>query len=742
MMLLLRTSLALAVAAAAVAPAQAPAPPPRTSAAEIPIVGVTASRVAVDLVVRDKRGRVVRDLAPADFEVLEDGVKQEVLSLRLLDTLGGARAESGAAPSAPLSLPEDEPLPLLVAFLFDRLSPQARQTAHAAAFDWLRQPPPRHRQIGVYRIDEVLVEVEPFTDDTTAVREGVERALGAAPTDFGSRSDRERMRGLRSELLALGPPPGQAGASPAGGSPAAVSGPVGAESSGREIGRSMDALRGAAAPDGATATVEYARLRLELGILEATEALERDQQGLSTVNALMALVNGLKSVRGRKAVVFFSEGLVVPPRVASGLQAVVAEANRGGVTFYTADAAGLRTTSSSNETRRDLTSSAQMSDAATTGSSSSGQLLKNLERMEDILRSDPHASLDGLARQTGGFLVSDTNDIARSLNVAQEDLASYYLLEYAPANELWDGSFRRIEVRTKRSGLRVQARQGYFAVRTAMPTPVLDFEAPVLAAVELAPRAQDLAFRASVVQVPDEHDESAVPVLVEVPGDAPTLETNPKEKRWQQDFTALVLVRDEQGRVVRKLSRRLAASGSLGTADEVKRSRMLVLRETWLPAGRYSVEIAVRDALSGRLGVQRQPLDVPGTPPSLRVSSLVIVGHASKPEPGQTGAPCLLSQGLQIYPNASAVSVSSGKPLPFFMVARSGRATPKGRVELVRDEQAVFSAPIEFQQASGRASVLAGVPLLGLAPGDYQLRAVVGDGVDEIVRWARVTLVP
>jgi VWFA-related protein len=737
----MRSSLLLAIAAAVGAPQQTPAPPPQSPAAAPSVIGVTASRVAVDLVVRDKRGRVVHDLTPAEFEVFEDGARQEVLSLRLLDTLGGARAE-GAPPSAAPSPAEDEPLPLLVAFLFDRLTPQARQTAHDAAFDWLRQPPPRQRQIGVYRVDETLIELQPFTDDTSAVREGVERALGAAPTGFASRSDRERIRGLRSELVALGPPPGQEGASPAGGSPAAVSGPVGAESSGREIGRSMDALRGAAAPDRATASVEYARLRLELGILEATEALERDQQGLSTVNALMALVNGLKNVRGRKAIVFFSEGLVVPPRVAQGLQAVVAEANRGGVTFYAADAAGLRTTSASNETRRDLTSSAQMTDAATIGSAASGQLLKNLERMEDIMRSDPHASLDGLARQTGGFLVSDTNDIAKSLNVAQEDLASYYLLEYSPTNELWDGSFRRIEVRTKRPGLRVQARQGYFAVRTAMPTPVLGFEAPVLAAVELAPRAQDMAFRAAVVQVPDEKDESAVPVLVEIPGDAPTLEANQKEKSWQQDFTALVLVRDEQGRVVRKLSRRLAASGALATADEVKRSRMLVLRETWLPAGRYTVEIAVRDALSGRLGVQRLPLDVPGAGSSLRVSSLVIVGHASKPDQGPSGAPCLLSQGLQIYPNASSVSLSSGKPLPFFLVARSGRAAPTGRVELVREEQAVFSAPIEFQQASGRATVLAGVPLQGLSPGDYQLRAVVGDGTDEVVRWARVTLVP
>ena len=95
-------------------------------------------------------------------------------------------------------------------------------------------------------------------------------------------------------------------------------------------------------------------------MLEAAEALERDQQGLATLNAILALVNGLKTAPGRKAIVFFSEGLVLPPRVAETLRTVVAEANRGGVTFYAADAAGLRTVSSASETRRDLASIAQV----------------------------------------------------------------------------------------------------------------------------------------------------------------------------------------------------------------------------------------------------------------------------------------------------------------------------------------------------------------------------------------------
>jgi hypothetical protein len=362
-----------------------------------------------------------------------------------------------------------------------------------------------------------------------------------------------------------------------------------------------------------------------------------------------------------------------------------------------------------------------------------------------MLRLDPRSGLGALARETGGFLVSDTNEIAKALRPAEEDLASYYLVEYAPSNELWDGRFRRIEVKVRRKDLHVQSRLGYFAVRTPMPTPLLDYEAPVLAALEMAPRANDFAFASAVVLVPDQADEAAVPVVVDVAGDAPTLDLDEKEKRYRQDFTVLVLVRDERGRVVRKMSRRFANGGPIEKAEEARRGRMMVLRETWLPPGRYTVETAVQDAASGLLGVHRTPIEVPSAVDTLRVSTLVVVGHAAPRGEGPPEAPALVTQGMQIYPSAAGpVSASAGRPLPFFLVANPvpGREALKATVELRQGETALFSAPAEFANAIGRSTLLGGVPLAGVAPGDYELRVTVADGVDRAVRWAKVTVAP
>jgi hypothetical protein len=261
----------------------------------------------------------------------------------------------------------------------------------------------------------------------------------------------------------------------------------------------------------------------------------------------------------------------------------------------------------------------------------------------------------------------------------------------------------------------------------------------------MAPRANDLAFASAVVQVPDQADESAVPVVVEVAGDAPTLDLDEKEKRYRQDFTVLVLVRDEGGRVVRKMSRRFANGGPIEKAEEARRGRLLVLRETWLPPGRYTVETVVQDAPSGRLGVHRSPLEVPAAAGTMRVSTLVVVGHAAPRGDGPPEAPALVTQGMQIYPSAAGpVSASSGRPLPFFLVASpaEGRAALRATVELRQGETPVFSAPAEFATAIGRSTLLGGVPLDGIPPGAYELRVTVADGVDRAVRWAKVTITP
>ena len=86
---------------------------------------------------------------------------------------------------------------------------------------------------------------------------------------------------------------------------------------------------------------------------------------------------------------------------------------------------------------------------------------------EDLLRK--------LAEETGGraWFPRDARHLAQVYEMTAADVQHRYLLTYTPTNQQRDGSWRSIDVRVDRPGLRVRARRGYEApiappVRTSM----------------------------------------------------------------------------------------------------------------------------------------------------------------------------------------------------------------------------------------------------------------------------------
>jgi VWFA-related protein len=196
------------------------------------------------------------------------------------------------------------------------------------------------------------------------------------------------------------------------------------------------------------------------------ERLARDEQGYATTNALLAVVGALGTVPGRKTVVFFAEGLAIPDAVLRHFRNVVATANRANVGVYTIDAAGLRVHSKDQETYREVHGMGNAGLALGPDGSNQSSLA-TLERNEDVLRKDPRTSLTLLAKQTGGFLIENTNDLAKGFVRIDEDRRFYYLLTYEPKNTSFDGAWRSIIVKVPKRKVTVRARAGYLAVRPA-----------------------------------------------------------------------------------------------------------------------------------------------------------------------------------------------------------------------------------------------------------------------------------
>ena len=70
------------------------------------VLRVRSSEVRLDIVVKDKKGHAVKDLSPADFEILEDGVSQRIQSFRFVNR----EAPADSSPNRNADRKDSEPV--------------------------------------------------------------------------------------------------------------------------------------------------------------------------------------------------------------------------------------------------------------------------------------------------------------------------------------------------------------------------------------------------------------------------------------------------------------------------------------------------------------------------------------------------------------------------------------------------------------------------------------------------------
>lgn len=146
--------------------------------------------ITVDVVVRDQRGRPVTGLGRTDFQLLEDGVPQQIGDITLVadssqpgaksdaaNVRPGAAAPAGSQPAAPAAAPT------FVALVFDRLSPEARALAHKGALAYL-DTNSGHDFAGVFLSDLSLVTLQTFTTDRGLVKKALDEAATRVTGNF------------------------------------------------------------------------------------------------------------------------------------------------------------------------------------------------------------------------------------------------------------------------------------------------------------------------------------------------------------------------------------------------------------------------------------------------------------------------------------------------------------------------------------------------------------------------------
>ena len=674
--------------------------------------------VLVDVVVRDKRGEPVRGLTASDFEVFEDGVPQKIGSFTLVS--------DGAVPAAPAvpvvtatpgtelgSPPPVNSGPTVTALVFDRLSPEARRLAVEAAKNYLGTKEQTPDYFGIFSVDLALTPYAPFTRNARVLRQALDKMAGRASSQFSNPEEQQRKQNLEQA----------AAAARQGATPSSAGGPGGA-------------------PQMGTAAGDAQLAQMEANMIRDFDVMARNQEGYATTNGLFAIIGGMRPLPGRKSLVFFSEGVAIPPAVHRLFLGVIDAANRANVSIYTMDAAGLRAESEQGKIRDTVNQAGRrgIDTGYAQNTKTDAPLMKDLEKNEDVLRQDPHTGLGELARDTGGLLFESTNNLRQGFDRIENDLRNYYLLGYTPSNDTYDGHFRTIDVKVSRPGVTVAARKGYFAVRDPGGVPINSWEAPALGALEQKPVPNAFPVRAAALLFPERDRPGLAPVVVDFKTAPLTFAPAEDGKTYTSDFAVLVRFLDQQNQLARKVSQHYEVKGPIADLERARQGEVIFYREPELPSGVYTMETIVYDAPSAKSSVRFSTVEVPKVDPAaLRMSSLMIVRRGEKvPEKDRRAENPFLVNDTVLYPSLGEPISKTSKEIGFYFVVYpgSGGPAPESVLQLLQNGSRIAEVPMALAapDRSGRVQQVGRLPIDRLAPGTYELQAAVKQGGRQISR--------
>jgi VWFA-related protein len=639
-----------------------------------PVFRSARNIVSVDVIVRDRSGAVVRGLTAADFEIKEDGRPQEILSFTF--------AQIADAPAVVKSAE-------LLAGVEERVAENATTTATRPAAAPAPGPMTSEALAG-RRLIVLLFDVSSMEP------EEVQRAVDSARkyvSDQMSPADLVAVATVSTQLDVL---------TDFSGDRTAVDGAL----------TQLAYTEGTATPppDASTASTDEQAATSAEEMVTGTSELEMFNNDVR-LRALRTLAETLAPVEQKKSIIYFSSGMQ-----RSGqdnqveLRGAINAAVRGNVVIYPIDSRGLQAVVPGGDAR-------QASGRGTSLFSGRGvaQQFAQLSGSQDTLTT--------LAADTGGRAFTDTNDFGEAFARVQRDMSAYYLLGYSTTNPAKDGRFRRIQVRVKRDGLRVEARAGYYAERDFAHTSRSDRETQLQEQLFAAVSSTDLPVLVSGGYFRLSQDKYFVPVSLAVPGSA--VPVPPGGDKVSIDV--LGAIRDERGFPVGRFRETLQLQA--GTGPTLEGKQILYQSSATLPPGRFSVKVVVRENTTGLIGSFEAPVLVPElkTAP-LKVSSIVLSTQVQPAAARRTDNP-LVRDGVQLLPNLTHVVGRDQKLLFYYEVydpAAAAGAAPQIRTSLAfyRGKVKAFETPVVERNAvdapeRGAAIFRFEVPAEALPPGLY-----------------------
>ncbi len=383
-------------------------PPASAPQAMSPVIeNVEVSVTSIDVIVTDSKGNRVPGLTKEDFQVLQDGIPQNITNFYAV-TGGKVLLEDGQTvsieePKAAALVPQELKARYIIYIDNLNIQPLNRNRMFKRLKEFVQQTVGKQAEAMVVVFNRSLKIRKKMTDDPSEilqVLEEIEGETGGASSQVGDRKD------------------------------------------------TLQRINDATSPDQAESIArQYA------------EAYRNDLE--FSVDGIRDTVNGLAGMPGRKVLVYVSEGLpatvglemydVIQQKfqenanslsqfefdMNSRYASIVQAANAQGVTIWALDASGL-----------------QVDDMITAENKT-----MDVRPSSFIMRTNMQAPLQLMAEQTGGMAAINTNDWKSSLDDLASDFSNFYSIGYRSTKATVDKP-HTIEVVVKRKGLHARTRRG------------------------------------------------------------------------------------------------------------------------------------------------------------------------------------------------------------------------------------------------------------------------------------------
>lgn len=702
---LLSACLLAATAGAQTAPpAQTTQPQPQEE--DDDVVRITSELVQTDVVVVDKEDRIVGDLKLTDFEVFENGKRQDLKFMEFVSVAGERRTE-GTRPGA--GLPESARIEReltprdvrrVIAFVVDDLTIpfQDAATVRKVISDFVENKMEQGDLVAIVRTIGGKGLLQQFTSDKALLRRAIAQ-ITISNNYYSAFNNPEQPRLSAQDI--------------------------------QPIGGNVDNAGG-----------ERAEINNDLsrGVADETARYTRGLIGLSTASGV---IDSLREIPGRKSLVLFSAGVPVLQSQmsqvsvretavetwgssSSGAYGIIQQALnrlrdnavRSGVVINTMDPRGLASQRGVAGFQNTPGQSGIMG-----GNPGFGRGVSNVEQAivgPSLGAGAEQLSLRALSDATGGVSVINTNDFGEGLDRVLAYSRGYYVLAYTP-QERFDNKFRKLDVKVKRSGVRVFKHTGYFAREDTRPS-ARTKEEQVLAAVRspLARRDVDVTSNLSLRMTPPKGADLGINLLI----DPKTVTFKEADGKQTASLDVVGFVYDELGKLRGGFSETINASLTPESYQEALRTGLTYSASTQLPPGYYQLKAVVREAGTGNVGSISRYIEVPDLAKGRLTMSSVFL-HAV--EPGGGGTPVALT-ALRQLPRKQDLRYSA---VVYNAKQSGGKPQLTAQTIVSRDDKVIYRSPEQPVVVRGgdavQSLVVEQIGLPKAAAGRYVLTLVITD---------------